>query len=190
MKNIYLASFCLIITACVPDSTALNNERAIQKEQFVSKGRINQSDKNDGISFGVINDRRVVIVDRLEKTEVVRASLKEGIARSFRIIRRPDIKSQFGFKAQLTGSEDSGDIFASTQNEDSVFLIRPVGQPPVLICGTTQNPCAIEDDSGVASTHDTCGADFSRPDNVPLDEYYGENEERLVSFCEGEGGHA
>jgi len=190
MKNIYLASLCLLITACVPDSIALNEERTTQKIQFTGKGGANETAKNDGISFGVINDRRVVIVDRLEKTEVVRASLKEGIARSFRIIRRPDIRSRFGFKAQLTDSEDSGDIFASTQNEDSIFLIRPVGQSPVLICGTIQNPCAIEDDSGMQRTHDTCGAGFSRPDDQPLDDYYEQNEEDLIRFCEGEGGQA
>jgi len=86
-----------------------------------------------------------------------------GRIESFFLAKRRDSASRLAQKADLTDSQGSASVFASAQDEHTVFLMQPAGKPPVLICGETQNPCSIEDHTEVGSTHGNCGADFNRP---------------------------
>ncbi len=142
--------------------------------------------KFEGISLAKLNGQPVVLVERLRNTEIVQASTKSREVDIVRISKRPVQSKKRKLKANFGDSQGSGSGFVGGQSGSSIFVIRPAEDKTVIVCGETQNPCAVDD--GVSTTHATCGSEFGKPDSdQPLDEYYSENESQIQEFCAGSG---
>jgi len=179
MKKIGILVLLSTLFACSHAETMIDRKPKLKQNKQEVKGE-------QGIRFSKFEGRPVLVIDDLDRTEIVKSKLGAHKAIVIVTSQKKEKLDRKYKKAQWGSSGSSSNSLVSNQEEDDVALVRVSsgsGSNTFLICGQIQNPCEVTE-PGIGSRHEGCGGTFDvGSGEEPLEDVFAANQPEIEQTC-------